>query len=165
MTIMAALIFALATSSQPVSDTPEPNIVGPKLLCFKYSSFQLSEGERVADVRMGLEAMVVEIDGPLGRYTIRESEIFRRPARLGTRVARNAGTTYYRSGSPVRYAVTGRTDYSTERDTLVLWLSGDALNGQRADAAIYRRVAVGDPAQLRCDFRYLYGWDVALGLD
>lgn len=165
MTFVAALMFALATSSQPVPDTPEPNIVGPKLLCFKYSSFQLLEGERVTEAPIGLEGMAVVIDGQSGAYEIRESELFGRPARIGTRVARNAGTAYFRRSGPIRYAVAGRTGYSLDRDALVLWISGDALNGQRADAAIYRRVAVGDPSQLRCDFRYLYGWDVALGVD
>lgn len=165
MTLLTALTIALATGSSAWVGTPEPEIVGPKLLCFKYSSFQLLEGERVTDVRMGLEAMVIEVDGPLGPYTVAESEIFRRPARLGARVVRSGGTTYYRRGNPPSYAVTGRTRHSTERDTLVLWVSGSALTGQGVDAAVFTRVMVGDPAQLPCDYRYLYGWDVAFGPD
>lgn len=146
-------------------DAPEREIVGPKKLCFKYSSFQLAEGERVADIRIGMEGMGIEVEGPFGRYSVRESEIFAKPAMLGRRVSRHDDTKYYRNGDPVSYAVTGRTSYSPERDTLVLWVSGPALTGQRTDAAIYSRVTVGDPALQRCDYRYLYGWDVALGLD
>ncbi len=165
MTLLAALTIALATGSSAWLDTPEPETIGPKLLCFKYSSFQLLEGERVTDVRIGIHAMVIEVDGPAGRYTVAESDNFRRPASLGTWVARSGGTTYHRSGNPPSYAVTGRTSYSTERDVLVLWVSGSALNGRRTDAAVFTRVMVGDPAPLPCDYRYLYGFDVFLGQD
>jgi hypothetical protein len=109
--------------------------------------------------------MGIEVEGPRGMYSVRESEIFARPATLGMRVNRNEQTSYYRSGNPVRYAITGRTSYSLDKDTLVLWVSGHALTGERPDAAIYSRVTVSDPAPLRCDIRYLYGWDVALGPD
>ena len=165
MVLLIALTIALATGAAGALDEPQRDITGPRKLCFKYSSFQLAAGERVTDVQIGVEGMGIEVEGLLGRYSVRESEIFARPARLGRRVSRNEDASYYRSGNPVSYAVTGRTSYSPDRDTLVLWLSGPALTGQRADAAIYSRVAVGDPAPLRCDNRYLYGWDVALGQD
>jgi hypothetical protein len=114
---------------------------------------------------MGLEGMAIEVEGPQGRYSVAESEIFGRPAALGRRVNRNGGTTYFRRGDPVRYAVTGRTSYSPNRDTLLLWVSGAPLTGRTTDAAFYSRVTVGDPASVDCDHRYLYGWDIALGLD
>ena len=164
MAFIIALTLALATGSAGGLDAPEREIIGPRTLCFKYSSFQLVEGERVADVRIGLEGMGIEVEGPQGRYSVRESEIFARPATLGRRVNRNEGTSYYRSGNPVRSAIIGRTSYSPDRDTLVLWVSGSALTGRTADATIYSRVTVGDPASLLCDNRYLYGWDIALGL-
>ena len=158
------LILVLATGSAGRADAPEHEIIGPKTLCFKYSSFQLTEGERVADVRIGLEGMGIDVEGLRGRYSVRESEIFARPASLGRLVSRRDNTNYFRSDRPARYAITGRTSYSLNRDTLVLWVSGFALTGRRADATIYNRVTVGDPASLRCDMRYLYGWDTALEL-
>jgi hypothetical protein len=162
MAILIALAIALATGSAGMRDEPAREIVGPKRLCFKHSSFQLTEGERVADVRMGVEGMSIGVEGPMGRYRISESEIFRKPTELGRRVGRRDGTGYYRVSDPVRYAVTGRTSFSPDRDALVLWVSGDALVGQRTDAEIYNRVAVGDPAGRRCHYRYLYGGDAAL---
>ncbi|MDP3802349.1 MAG: hypothetical protein Q8Q71_09215 [Brevundimonas sp.] len=161
---MIAMIAALAASQPSTQDPPTPDIVGPRQLCFKYSSFLLNEGERVVDVRMGLEGMGIEVAGPRGSYSIRESEIFA-PASLGRRTQRMGGTSYYRLRGPLRYAVTGRTDYSPARDTLVLWLSGSAFTGQPDDASIYTRVTIADPAPLHCDHRYLYGWDVALDND
>lgn len=163
MVFAIALHLAFATGLAGGIDAPEREIVGPKLLCFKYSSYQLIEGERIADVSVGLEGMGIEVEGSQGLYTVRESEIFSRPATLGRRVNRTEGASYHRSGNPVRYAITGRTSYSPDKDTLVLWVSGSALTGRRTDSAIYNRVSVGDPAPLRCDYRYLYGWDVALG--
>lgn len=126
MVFTIALTLALATGASDGLDTPHREIIGPKTLCLKYSSLQLVEGERVADVRIGLEGMGIEIEGP--------------------------------------YAIAGRTSYSPDRDTLVVRVSGSALAGRTTDAEIYRRVTVGDPASLRCDNRYLYGWDIALGL-
>ncbi|WOB78348.1 hypothetical protein [Brevundimonas nasdae] len=164
MVFTIALTLALATGAAGGFDTPHREIIGPKTLCFKYSSLQLVEGERVADVRVGLEGMGIEVEGPQGRYSVQESEIFARPATLGRRVNRNEGTNYYRSGNPVSYAIAGRTSYSPDRDTLVVRMSGPALAGRTTDAEIYRRVTVADPASLRCDNRYLYGWDIALGL-
>lgn len=138
-----------------------------RLVCLRHNSAvsNLRRASEVTDVRIGLEGMGIEVEGPLGRFSVRESEIFTRPARLGRRVNRNEDASYYRSGNPLSYAVTARTSYSPDRDTLALWLSGPALTGQRADAAIYSRIAVGDPAPLRCDNRYIYGWDVVLGQD
>ena len=159
-----ALTLALATGSVGQPDVLESEIIGPKMLCFKYSSFQLLEGERVVDVRVGLEGMGIDVEGLQGRYSVRESEIFARPTTLGRRVNRNNGTTYYRSRNGASYAITGRTSYSPDRATLVLWVSGSALTGRKADATIYTRINVGDPASLRCDNRYLYGLDIAFGL-
>jgi len=163
MDLIIALTLALAAGGAVQVEAPDREIIGPKTLCFKYSSFQLLDGERVVDVRIGLEAMGIEVEGPHGRYSIRESEIFAKPRMLGRRVHRNGVTAYYRSRSAASYAITGRTSYSPDRDALVLWLSGSALTGRAADATIYSRVTVGDPASLRCDRRYLYGRDIALG--
>ena len=159
---LIVLTLALATGAQ---DAPQPPILGPKRLCFKYSSFLLEANERVTEVQMGLEGMGIEVEGPLGRFTVRESEIFAKPENLGERVSRNQDTSYYLNGKPLSYAVRGRTSYSPDRETLVLWLSGPALTGQATDMTIYNRIAVGDPASLPCDKRYLYGWDIILGKD
>lgn len=161
--ITVLLAAALATGSAGLPDSRE--IVGPKTLCFKYSRFQLVEGEHVINVQMGIEAMLVEVEGPTGRYEIGESEMYGGRPRSGVRVRRANGVTYYRNGDPIRYTLAGRTTYSPNRDVALVRLSGPAFTGRRADEAIFDRIALGDNADWHCDMRYRYGWDIALGLE
>jgi hypothetical protein len=143
--------------------TPEVDVVGPMTLCFRYSSFMLGDGESVEEVQMGIHGLEVAIASPPGRYEVHENEILASPRPLGRRVLRTETASVYRLLEPsVSYAILARPEFSRDRDVMLLVLTGDALEGNDADARIYARVTVGDPTSMHCDRRYLYGWDAVL---
>jgi hypothetical protein len=159
---MIALAIALAMSSASAAQiTPlEHPVMGPKTVCLKYSSFQLAEGESIRGFGGGIETMVLEIVGPSGSYTLAESEIWRDGAR-NRRVASYGRTSVYsvRDGHAVRYAIYGPASFANGSERLLVRLESDRFDGTRTDAAVYRRVTVGDPAQLHCQQRFHYGWE------
>ena len=153
---LSALAWAaFGTASAAPLKTP---VVGPQLLCFKYSTFSLLDGERVTDFSGGAEAMTLAIGGPSGAYTVSESGIF--AARGARRLElSSAKTNVYRffEGGP-RYGVYGPTSFSDGEDRPIIWLSGAALKGTAADAAIFSRVEVRDPKSVKCDQSFSYRW-------
>lgn len=158
-----ALAFSGLILALSAGQTTEPT--GPLKLCFRYSSFSLAEGERIADLQMGIHGLVLAIESPRGRYQVHENEILVAP-RLGRRVLRTETASVYRSrNSFVSYVVMSRPEFSPDRDVPLLVVSGEALQGTSADARIYARITVGDPTSVPCDRRYLYGWDVMLEPD
>jgi hypothetical protein len=163
---LAIGVVGLASASATSADTLRDPVAGPGLLCFKYSTFRLLDGERVIAFSGGAVSLEITIDGPSGRYAIAEGEIFAPPAHLGRRVVRQAKTTVYAvpSREPL-YAIYGRTSFAPEKDHLIVWLSGPALTGSIKDAAIYARFAVTDPGQTKCIHTFTYSWDAFLPPD
>ncbi len=151
----------MAQESEEDAMTP---VVGPRQVCFKYSSFNLLEGERIVGFQGGAESMAVNVEGLYGAFRIGESEIFAGPPRRGLRVSTRNGTSVYRLRDPdLRYGVYGKTAFSAGRDRLTIWLQGKALNGTRRDAHIYDRLVVGDTSTLNCQHTFTYGWELILG--
>lgn len=149
------LLTCSAANAEPLK-TP---VVGPQRLCFKYSTFNLLVGERVADFSGGFERMSITIEGPAGRYEIAESEIFVPLARVGRLVLSHNSTHVYRARTwKPGYAIYGRTHFSPDQDLLVIWLSGSALKGSRKDAAIYSRFDVGPIDIAKCGSGFTYSW-------
>lgn len=156
---IAVLALSCLVSGNAVADPLERPVGGPKLVCFKYSTFLLEEGERITDFSGSPEAMSVTVDGPANNFRIGESEIFAPPKGEKRLVSSKDGTTVYRvSDHGGRYAVFGRTSFSTENARLVIWLSGKALKGTKDDASVYDRLVVRDPAKLKCDQTFTYSW-------
>jgi hypothetical protein len=156
--ITAILLGAIA-SSAAFADPLDKPIMGPKLICFKYSTFMLSEGERISDFSGSPEAMSITVDGLANSYEIDESEIFASPKGKRRLVASNDGTMVYRvSNHGGRYSIFGRTIFSKEKDRLVIWLSGKGLKGKKSDASVYDRFEVRDPASVKCDHTFTYSW-------
>ncbi len=154
---LPAMVLAAVSSAKAVP--LERPVSGPKLLCFKYSTFSLLEGERVTDFSGGLEAMSLTIEGPSGVYRVDESEIFGPAKGVLRRMSANETTSVYRViGKRQRYAVYGPTSFSDSKDQLVIWLSGPALTGKIKDAAIYRRFNVRDTDTVKCEQKFTYGW-------
>ncbi len=162
---MSAVALALSglMVSAPLAQAVDPT--GPLMLCFRYSGFSLAAGESVTDIQMGIHGLALAVESPAGRYEVHENEILATP-RLGRRVLRTETASVYRSrNSSVSYVVMARPEFSPDRDVPLLVLSGEALEGNSADARFYSRVTVSDPASMHCDRRYLYGWDVMLEPD
>jgi hypothetical protein len=146
------------------ADSPVSPVVGPSSLCFKYSRFDLVEGESAASLGAGTETMSLKVTGRTGSFRIGESEIYVQPERKGRLVYSADGTSIYRAGRgrEVHYAVYGHADFLGDGDRYIVSLSGSSFTGGKGDAAIYRRVRIGDFSATKCGMRYLYGWDVIL---
>jgi hypothetical protein len=159
-----ALALALPMPGNARPDSPASPVVGPSSLCFKYSRFDLVEGESAADFGAGTETMSLKVTARTGSFRIGESEIYVQPRRRGRLVFSAEGTSIYRTeqGSDVGYAVYGHADFLGDGDRHIVSLSGPSFTGGKGDAAIYRRVRIGDFSATKCGMRYLYGWDVIL---
>jgi hypothetical protein len=160
----AAAIAALTLLATGVQASPlrEP-VVGPTQVCFKYSSFSLSEGERVTDFSPAPESMGIEVEGPNGRYDVVESELFYVP-NPGRALREDHGTSVFRAKRRSReYLIAGVTGFSRDKSIVVVSVSGPALTGTRRDALIYDRFIVGDPAQMNCPDKFTYSWQAFLG--
>ena len=134
-------------------------VIGPKLICFKYSTFALADGERVTEFSGSPEAMSITVEGPSGDFIIGESEIFAAAKGAKRLVYSNDRTSVYRvSGRGGRYAIYGPTSFSAGKDRLVLWLSGKNLTGKKSDQAVYDRFTVRDVVGLNCEQTFTYSW-------
>ena len=156
---LSALMFAVGGSA--ASEPLEKPVSGPKLLCFKYSTFLLLEGELVTAMSGGPEAISLTVEGPLGTYEVAESEIFAPTAGTRRQVFSTGSTHVYRvAGKRPRYAVYGPTNFSDGKDQLVVWLSGSVLKGTISDEVIYRRLNVRntDAATVKCEHKFTYSW-------
>jgi len=156
---IAALALSGIVSCNVFADPLDRPVEGPKLVCFKYSTFMLEEGERITDFSGSPEGMSITINGPADSFQIGESEIFAPPKGEKRLVSSKEGTTVYRLlGHGGRYALFGRPSFSPEKDRLVIWLSGKALKGTKDDARVYSRLLVRDPATFKCDQTFTYSW-------
>jgi len=142
------------------ADTLGKPVTGPKLICFKYSTFSLDEGESIAEMSGSPEGMSINVTSPSGDFSIDEGEIFapaKGPRRL---VLSNGSTSVYRvSGVGGRYAIYGPTSFSNGKDRLVIWLAGKNLKGRKSDQAIFSRFEVRDPSGLKCEHTFTYSWN------
>ncbi len=163
MVAVGTLVLAIGWMAQAEAVAPVGSLDGPKAVCFGMSSFALAAGERLELEYLGIHNVEVRVTGPSGTYTIRESEIFAIPRRPGTRVHREGDVSIFRSRTrPYSYAVMAPTAFSPDQPQMIAVIAGDAFTGRRQDASVYRRLTVGDPARLRCDYTFAYGWSAIL---
>jgi hypothetical protein len=156
LTCLAMVMMATGAQAEPLKDPVD----GPQLICFKYSTFQLLNGERIVDFSGGMESLSVRVLTPQGQLTIGESEIFAVPEKPRTQIAAWNHTKVYRySGGADRYAIFGPTSYSEGKERLVIWLSIMTLIGKPNDAAVYRRFEVRDPSGSGCKRGFTYSWE------
>jgi hypothetical protein len=164
MVALTSMLLAFTLLLQTRVDAPRAEVRGPKTICFRHSSFALNAGERIEGEQVGTHGVVVRIEGPSGSYQVSENEIYRTPARLGTRVYREGDVSIFRSrAGPYSYAFVAPTEFSPDQPRILAIISGEALSGGRSDASFYRRLIVADPSRIRCDHSYLYGFDAVLG--
>lgn len=164
MVAVPSILLALTLLLQAGVDAPLAEVLGPKTVCFRYSSFALNAGERIVGEQVGIHGVVVRIEGPSGSYQVSENEAYRTPARLGTRVYREGDTSVFRSRArPYSYAFVAPTEFSPDQPRMIAVISGYALSGRRNDASFYGRLTIGAPARVRCDHSYRYGFDAVLG--
>ena len=164
MVASTSILLALSLLLQTGVDAPRSEVRGPKTLCFRYSSFALNTGERIESEQMGIHGVLVRIEGPSGSYQVSENEAYRTPVRLGTRVHQEGGVSIFRSRArPYSYAFVAPTEFSPDQPRMIAVISGYALSGRRNDASLYGRLTIGDPARVRCDHSYRYGFDAVLG--
>jgi hypothetical protein len=160
ITAIALLGSSTLTQAEPLH---EP-VLGPKLVCFKYSTFLLGEGEKIIEFTGSPEGMSVTVEGATGTFRIGESEIFA-PVKGHKRLVASRGQTkiYRVPSGGGRYAIYGPTTFSDGKDQLVIWLSGDNLRGKSSDRATLDRFEIRDPASVRCEQTFTYSWDFILG--
>lgn len=150
------LIAAIPAQGEPLD---EP-VVGPELICFKYSTFSLAEGESITDFSGSMEGMQVTVSSRRGDFRIGESEIFAELDNLGRPVFSKGEMSIYRLKSPRNgYAVYAPTRSSSGERILLARFSGSRLKGKFSDKAIYSRFEVRDPAGLQCKHTFTYSWD------
>jgi hypothetical protein len=141
------------------ADPLDKPVVGPKLICFKYSTFSLADGERVTEFTGSPEAMSITVERTSGDFTIAESEIFAEPKGPKRLVFSNGRTFVYRvSDHRGRYAIYGPTSFSAGNNRLVIWLSGKSLRGKKSDQTVYGRFMVRNVAGLKCEQTFTYSW-------
>jgi hypothetical protein len=163
--ILIRTAFALLASCGTLGVRPapaeplDPAVPGPKLICFKYSTFALLKGERITEFTAGAEAMSLVVETRQGAFEVGESEIFASPKRKRL-AARSRGETkvFAVPGKEPQYAIYGRTSFSPNVSRPVIMLSGSGLIGSGRDRGIYARFLVRDPRSARCDERFGYSW-------
>ncbi len=162
--LLTCLVVMAMPSTAAIANLPGGPVIGPNLICFKYSTFTLIEGEQVTDFSASPEDMSLEISGPSGSYEVSEGEIFAATKASKRLVLSREGAHVYRvsSKNEVRYAIYGPTDFSDGKDRLLIWLSGNALHGTRKDLTIYSRFDVRDPATVNCAHSFTYSWEFLL---
>jgi hypothetical protein len=139
-------------------------VEGPKLICFKYSTFALAAGERVTDMARSPEAVQITIMGPRGAYNIGESEIIGAQRATPKPIYANGPTKVFQLRSKSwLYGVFGPTSFSDGADVLVDVLSGRVLRSGAYAAEVYRRIEVRDPASARCEATFSYSFGDFLG--
>lgn len=160
MTFNYALFLSAVLISASVQAEPSRRpVTGPKLVCFKYSTFELAKGESISPISASPEGISLLVEGPSGRFTIGESEIF--AAVKGAKrlvLSKNLTSVYRVRGKNVHYAIYGNTDFSNGKARLVIWLSGETLRGKRSDRAVLKRFTVRDPAEVGCEQTFTYSW-------
>jgi hypothetical protein len=160
MTAVALLVPSTLTRAAALD---EP-VLGPKLVCFKYSTFLLGKGEKIIEYSRSPEAMSVTVEGASGTFKIGESEIFAPVQGQKRLIALREQTKIYRVTSERgRYAIYGPTNNSDGKDQLVIWLSGNGLMGKNKDRTILNRFDIRDPDTVKCEQTFTYSWDFILG--
>jgi hypothetical protein len=148
-------LFILAALVEPQPSTGAEPSTSARIICFKYSTLQLLEGERIVDGAGDMEDMYLTIRGPIGDYRVSEGG-WAPPTEPTQLVASTGNTSVYRvRGQVPRYAVFGPRREAGEQEMLI-WLSGPALKGSAADAQIYSRLEVRDPSTVECAETYAY---------
>lgn len=149
-------VATVASSAEPAG----PILVGPGRVCFKYSSFDLLADERIETFDAGVHGAIIQITGPAGSYSISEGNHFARRG-VRARVEEGRGVKVYRGrvDGKLVYGVEWVLPNRTGQPQIIVWIAGAALTGQDGDRAVYRRVTAGDPATMKCDQRFTYGWD------
>jgi hypothetical protein len=154
--IGAIALIALATPAH--AEWLGKPVVGPKLLCFKYSVFVLNAGERVIDFSGSMEGMSIRIKSFAGSYEIAESEIFAPLPEKKHLVSVTGKTSVYRiAGQSRRYTIFGPTSFSQGQYAPLIWLSGSALRSPTKARQIFGRVEVRDPRLAKCEQTFTYG--------
>jgi hypothetical protein len=155
------LIGAIASIALGISAQAEPldqPVVGPKLLCFKYSAFTLRAGERVTEFSGSMEGISIKIKSSAGSYEIAESEIFASPAGGKRLVSLSGKASVYRIvGGEKGYVIYGPTSYSRGEDVPLIWLSGAAVRSIAKARQILGRFDARDPRLLKCEQTFTYG--------
>lgn len=159
--VIAAVLSLYA--GQVAADPLDQPIVGPKRICLRLMSFDLLAGERVTDVQIGVHGSSLSITAADGEYEVSENEILRQTRSWRRPVYRRDQTQIFRSGGGdgVAYTIVGPMEfYEDGKPRQLGWISGPVLRGERADALIYSRVSVGNTADLECDQRIRYGFNL-----
>ncbi|HWA92845.1 MAG TPA: hypothetical protein VG889_22630 [Rhizomicrobium sp.] len=147
--LIGAMLLAAPVEAAPL----DPPVMGPKLVCFEYSTFFLKDGERIVDFESSPEAMLAKIESPSARYEIGESGGLA-PLKTGKRLVSSSGkTSVFRNfGRERRYEIYGPTSFPHEGPVLFL-----SVKSGTSDRGIYSRIEVRDPKPVECGYRFIYG--------
>jgi hypothetical protein len=135
---------------------------GPGRACLKHSYVDLLQGETLKIDGAGTESAHFTLSSTQRRLQLIESEIIGDEGDRGTDVRNDGTTRVFRAagGRDTRYRFYGRTDYSPDRDKLVLVLTGLPARHTASGTSLLRRIHVAEAAPDSCTHAYRYGWDV-----
>lgn len=147
----------LASAACVSVDTTEAKPPSKRLVCLKYSSFELLEGEEIAGGSGETEDMRLTISRPGGEFIVAEGEVWA-PVEGEKELVFSRGQTsvYSVPGDRPIYAIYG-PDGDFE-DRLFIWLRGSALKGTKEDSEIYERFEIGTPTSAQCYVSFTYSW-------
>lgn len=153
--LCAASGFTSVTGTR--AEVPEAELSSPRLICLKYSSFELFEGEKITGGSGDMESMRLTINGPAGEFDVKEGEVWAPLQGEKHLVSSKEQTRVYSvPGERPQYAIYG--SHPLFRDRLLIWLSGPALKGTAEDSKIYGRFTIAAPNPAECFQSFSYSW-------
>ncbi|MXO59504.1 hypothetical protein GRI89_08115 [Altererythrobacter salegens] len=150
----SVLAMLLAASSAASAGQLGKPVIGPQLVCFKYNTFSLNNGERLTEVPGSSEEISVLVASSKSELRIAEGEVWADTKKDKQRILQRGKTSVYRIVSEPRYAIYDPLDYETNK--LLIWLSGSALKGNDEDNAIVSRFKIEDAERVECQHQFTY---------
>lgn len=159
-----ALLASIAASSAVAAGTQATD---GKLVCGRYSSFELAPGETAEIEGAGATSVSMRITGPKGVWIFYEGLTTGEPeSALGTLVYQSKAARVYRRSYDARvYAIVPAVKYEVDGKTVQAAVSGldfrreplpgAAVVGTDVDLPVVKRIYPAD--QKRCDLRWMPG--------
>jgi hypothetical protein len=133
-------------------------VAGPARVCMVQGGIDLIAGETAYLSYLGIHAGKLRIVGPANDFSVSEGDIWAAPRtkRHGVKGAELLNVARFGSKDRPRYAVYGRTDFSPDKDRLMIWVDG--LRGGAEDVGFLQRIRATVTAKESCQRRFVYGW-------